>query len=52
MWGREIKENFDIVRKNDGENVSLNDYYKNSYMFKNNINLDNFDFYKDYNVKE
>jgi hypothetical protein len=21
-------------------------------MFKNNINLDNFDFYKDYNVKE
>ncbi len=52
MWGREIKENFDTVRKNDGGKIPLDDYYKSSYLFKLNINLDNFDFYKDYNVKE
>jgi len=48
MWGKEIKHNFDKVRINDNNTVPLEDYYKFSYKTKTSINLDNFDFYKDY----
>lgn len=48
MWGKEIKSNFDLIRIRDGKNTSLNEYYKFAYKLKTSINLDNFDFYKDY----
>jgi hypothetical protein len=48
MWGKEIKSNFDLIRIKDGGNTSLNEYYKFSYKIKTSIDLDNFDFYKDY----
>jgi len=48
MWGKEIKTNFDLVRIKEGGNTALNEYYKFAYKLKTSINLDNFDFYKDY----
>ena len=48
MWGKEIKSNFDLIKIKDGLNIPLNEYYKFAYKLKTSVDLDNFDFYKDY----
>jgi mannosyltransferase OCH1-like enzyme len=48
MWGKEIKQNFYKVMSQDNSNVLLEEYHKYSYKMKTSIDLNNFDFYKDY----
>lgn len=48
MWGKEIKEGFNFLRNNNDPNIPLEEYYKFSYKLKTSIDLNNFDFYKDY----
>jgi len=48
MWGKEIKHNFDSAEIKYNLNLSLEEYHKYSYKMKTSIDLNNFDFYKDY----
>ena len=49
MWGKETKIGESVIR--DDKKISLYEHYKYIYKHKTRIDLDNFDFYRDYNVK-
>jgi hypothetical protein len=48
MWGKEIKEGFYTLKEKHNPYIPIEDYHKYSYKVKTSIDLDNFDFYKDY----
>jgi hypothetical protein len=48
MWGKEIKDGFYVIRNNNDPSIPIEEYHKYSYKMKTSIDLDNFDFYKDY----
>jgi hypothetical protein len=48
MWGKEIKDRFYVIRNNNDSSIPIEEYHKYSYKMKTSIDLDNFDFYKDY----
>jgi mannosyltransferase OCH1-like enzyme len=48
MWGKEIKDSFYRIKIKDNLNIPLEEYHKYSYKMKTSIDLNNFDFYKDY----
>ena len=48
MWGKEIKDGFYVIRNNNDPSIPIEEYHKYSYKMKTSIDLNNFDFYKDY----
>ena len=48
MWGKEIKKQLNYIRIQNNPNIPLEIYYKYAYKMKSCVDLDNFDFYKDY----
>ena len=48
MWGKEIHTMFKNLKNSENNIATLRDYHKLSYWVKTRLDIDNFDFYKDY----